>query len=125
VSDYSRENAKEQPFDPMLGSQLSSVEFVQDYVQLHFDGPSLIAITRPMVEVDGQGYSWGSSGYGDALCGRIARLLQKTYVVNGDTIHLMFDDGSSILISLKETELRGNSAEAAILQRGKDDVWVW
>jgi hypothetical protein len=42
------------PLELLEGTQLSSVEFVQDYVQLRFDGPTLTAVTPPRVCVMNQ-----------------------------------------------------------------------
>ena len=36
------------PFDILIGEQLSAVSFVQDYVEFHFDGPVLRALTNPI-----------------------------------------------------------------------------
>ena len=41
----------EPPLSVLIGHQLSSVEFVQDYLQLRFDGPCLTAVTHPRVRV--------------------------------------------------------------------------
>src|SRR5690242_9135647 len=64
----SREGANDSPLGPIHGSQLSSVEFVQDYVQLRFDGPCLTAITWPVVTVGQQRFRLETPGYRDALC---------------------------------------------------------
>jgi len=36
----------------LIGEQLSSVEFVQDYLQLHFDGRTITAYVWPKVFVN-------------------------------------------------------------------------
>jgi hypothetical protein len=41
----------EKPLSMLIRLQLSSVEFVQDYLQLHFDGPCVAAVTHPRVSV--------------------------------------------------------------------------
>jgi hypothetical protein len=45
--------AAPEPADPaiILGEPLSAVAFVRDYVEFHFDGPVLRAISNPRVEV--------------------------------------------------------------------------
>jgi hypothetical protein len=55
----------EPPLSVLLGRQLSAVEFVQDYLQLRFDGPCLTAITHPRVSVGNRWWEWGISGYRD------------------------------------------------------------
>jgi hypothetical protein len=42
---------EEQSLQVIVGAQLSAVTFVQDYVQLHFDGPRLTAFSHPVVRL--------------------------------------------------------------------------
>lgn len=39
----------------LLDAELNAVTFVRDYMQLHFDGPTLDAFTMPTVIVDDRG----------------------------------------------------------------------
>src|ERR1700686_1222650 len=59
------------PLEKIVGEQLSSVEFVQDYVQLHFDGPTITAFVWPTLNLGGNIMCFGDAGYRDALCARI------------------------------------------------------
>lgn len=112
-----------EPLSTIVGSQLSSVEFVQDYVQLRFDGPCLTAFTPPTVQA-GNGWSkWGNPGYRDMLCDRIGRTVCTASVIEGQEIRLRFDDGAFISISLLPEDYRG--AEAAIFNKGHQEMWVW
>ena len=85
--------------DAIIGQQLSSVEFVQDYVQLHFDGPYIIAFTWPVVE-----------SYRDALCDRISRKVRTALISGGNAVTIGFDDGGTIRISLKQEDRVGPEA---------------
>lgn len=38
------------PLNEMVGLRLSSVEFVNDYIQFHFDGPSLTTLILPLIK---------------------------------------------------------------------------
>lgn len=115
-------DTKESPLTGIVGSQLSSVEFVQDYVQLHFDGPSLAAITHPVVAAGGTHFEWGSPGYRDALCERIGKTVQEVAVVGGRDIQIKFSDGPRILISLQPEDYRG--PEAAVFIGAPGEAWV-
>jgi hypothetical protein len=55
----------------IVGEPLSAVTFVRDYVQLHFDGPTISAFTLPTVTVRGKTIAFADPGYRDALCARI------------------------------------------------------
>lgn len=77
---------EEQPLSILVGSELSSVEFVRDYVQLRFDGPTLTAVTHGVVTLpDGQ-YGAATPGYRDALCSRIGRTVTGGAVVSNEEI---------------------------------------
>ncbi len=111
------------PLKILEGSQLSSVEFVQDYVQLRFDGPMLTAITQPRVRVMNQWYEWGTQGYRDALCGRIGKLVHQGLIITEHEIKIEFEDESSITISIKPENYR--AAEAAIFANPPNPTIVW
>ncbi len=94
----------EQPFEVIIGSQLDSVKFFQDYVQLYFDGPCLSAFTSAEVKERNIHLRWGMDAYRDALCGRIAKIVVKAGVVEGVEIFLEFSDHSRITISLRRED---------------------
>jgi hypothetical protein len=104
----------------LIGSKLSSVEFVMDYVQLRFDGPTLTAYTTPAVVRNDEKYAWDEPGYRDALCGQIGHLLQEVSV--DEQVKLTFDNAASVLISLRDEDYSG--AEALYLSLDKTHWWV-
>src|ERR1043166_6682476 len=111
------------PLKILEGSQLSSVEFVRDYVQLRFDGPTLTAITQPRVCVVDQWFEWSKQGYRDALCGRIGKLVRHASAIPEREIKIEFEDGAAILISLNPGDYR--AAEAAISDNPPNPTVVW
>jgi hypothetical protein len=65
----------------LVGQPLSSVEFVQDYVQLHFDGPTLTAYTPPTVSFESAvTLAWEDAGYRDSLCKQIGSVVHRSEV---------------------------------------------
>jgi len=100
----------EEVLQVIVGRQLSSVEFVQDYVQLKFDGPGLTAITQPTVEVDGRTFRWSEPGYRDELCGRIARKVSSARVLPRDSVRITFDDKAVVRVSLRRDDYRAEEA---------------
>ena len=117
------DTTSKQPLVVLVGCQLSSVEFVQDYVQLRFDGPCLTAVTHPSVRVGNRWFVWGEPGYRDQLCERISKQVSTACVVEGHEICLEFEDTSCIAISLRPEAYR--AAEAAIFDDGQGGWWVW
>jgi hypothetical protein len=95
--------------DSIVGEQLSSVEFVQDYIQLHFDGPTITAFVLPTVHLSRKRLGFGDSGYRDELCARIGR---KVVLAEFDSVAVTvrFDDGAEINISLRDEDRVGPEA---------------
>ena len=96
--------------DVLVGEQLSSVEFVQDYVQLRFDGPCLNAVTQPTVTSGGITYSWSSPGFRDALCALITKRVARVRLLPEDCLRIGFEGGSEVAVSLKAEQRRGEEA---------------
>jgi hypothetical protein len=113
----------EPPLSVLIGHQLSSVEFVQDSLQLRFDGPCLTAVTHPSVRVGQLWLEWGQSGYRDQLCDRIGKIVIKAVIGEGQEVCLEFDDGACITISLSPNDYR--AAETVIFDNGDQGCWVW
>jgi hypothetical protein len=96
--------------DDIVGAQLSSVEFVQDYVQLHFDGPTLTALVLPTVHLSGRNVRFGDYGYRDELCARIGRKVVLAELIDSIGVTVRFDDGAEINISLRPEDSVGPEA---------------
>jgi hypothetical protein len=105
------------------GTNLSSVEFVQDYVQLRFDGPCLTAITRPRVHVADHSFDWGMAEYRNALCERIGKVVERTSITEKVELTINFEDDSSLSLSLRPEDYR--AAEAAIFTYPPHKTYVW
>jgi len=64
----------------VVGHVLSSVEFVEDYVQLRFDGPCVTASNPPAVTWGAESFGLTQAGDRDALCRRIGCRVERTEV---------------------------------------------
>jgi hypothetical protein len=103
------------------GRQLSAVVFVQDYVQLQFDGPGLSAYTLPVVVFGERHLEPGSPGYRDGLCGQITKRVRRAYLEEGRRFQIDFEDGSAIVISLRTEDRHG--PEAIWFHSGRGKEW--
>lgn len=88
----------------LRGAQLSAVTFVQDYLQLWFDGPG-INITNPLTVQIGQTAvtSW-KPGFRDALCTQIAKIVSAAEILDGEAFIIRFKDDSLISVSLRRED---------------------
>ena len=106
-----------QVFSRIVGEQLGAVVFVQDYVQLQFDGPSLTILTRVAVRSsNGVVVAEGSAGWRDALCGQITRIVSAVRIDDAEVV-VEFVDGSAISASIRPDDYR--CAEAIQFRDGE------
>lgn len=96
-----RHQGERQHLTAITDSELSAVTFVRDYIQLHFDGPTINGYTLPTVTVGGSVFSHADPAYRDALCARIGTTVRVAYADPGQRLQIEFSDGSSLSISLR------------------------
>lgn len=96
-----------QPFESVIGEELSSVEFVRDYVQLRFDSPPLNLNVWPRIHASGTVRRRTDAGYADALLALIGRRLVRADELLDLGLALDFDDGTRLAVPLDGTEARG------------------
>jgi hypothetical protein len=104
------------------GMQLSAVTFVQDYIQLHFDGPTITAITLPEVVTGGSRLNPSLPGYRDALCAQIAKVVARAFVRPGDRLQIEFVDQCLVSVSLRREDYK--AAEAVIFRDDSSQQWA-
>jgi hypothetical protein len=108
-------------------SDLSSVNFIRDYIQFVFEGKKenviLSAFTLPTTEVNNKKYHFQTSGWRDALCTLIKKIVSTAIAEEGNAIKITFEDGDVLEISLKEEDYDG--PEAAMLTNDNGEIMVW
>jgi hypothetical protein len=102
--------------------QLGAVVFVQDYLQLQFDGTTLTVTTWPIVYSDGE-FKYGDARYRDALCDCIAQVVRVADVIAGDRLQIVFGDGSKLMISLKDADRVDPEAVRIEQEDGRWSAW--
>ncbi len=102
---------------------LSSVEFVMDYVQLHFCGSTLTAFAPTEVQEGHSQYGSKDPGYRDALCRRIGVAVRHVELHEGQEITMFFIDGSSVRVSLRPEDSVGG--ESVTFCSSVGGLWVW
>ena len=96
------EQTEEKSLQMLIGEQLSAVTFVQDYLQLHFDGPRLTVFSHPVIRLGDQTFYKDKPGFRDALCHNIAKKVTAVRVAYEESISIRFADGSTINIPLRD-----------------------
>jgi hypothetical protein len=95
---------------PIIGQQLSSVEFIQDYLILHFGeqttgGPSLTFFTWPDVFREEGSYAYGEPEYRNVLCSVLAEDVTAATLEENEAIEIEFESGIILRASLREEDL--------------------
>ena len=108
-------------WNELVGCQLSSIEFVQDYLQLKFDGPT-INVTNPLTVNDNKSEitSW-NKGFRDLLCNQITKIVKDVTFEPGKALTIYFIDDSRISVSLISEDY--SSPEAIYAHGFKNDDW--
>jgi hypothetical protein len=108
----------------LKGEPLSGVAFVQDYVEFHFDGKILRALTRASVTSTSGTFTFPNQGSRDAFCLLIGHAVEHVDVREEERIEVVFDDQSVLRVPLASAERTG--PEAAHFVPGENlpiDVW--
>ena len=115
----------------LVGCELYSVQFVRDYVQLHFEGsvdsPVLTCYVTPQVREfqgdDSEGIAEGAPGYADALRALIGEEVSAAAAMTGPGLVISLRTGA---IALNPTSDQLVGPEIAMLSGFGDRSWmVW
>jgi hypothetical protein len=90
---------------PLIGQELTSVEFVQDHLVLHFDGPALTFFAWPDVFREEGSYAYGEPEYRNVLCSVIGEDVTAATLEESEAIEIEFESGVILRASLREEDL--------------------
>ena len=91
----------------VIGDELRAVEFVEDFLQLRFDGPLLTLYAWPHVLLADFSVAYGEPEYRNALCAQIGEKVVQASLEEGDALTIEFENGSVFGLSLREEDLDG------------------
>jgi hypothetical protein len=103
--------------EEIIGRGMSSVEFVQDYVQFRFDGPCLTAITPPVFSTALGVLSRDHAGWRDGLCSAIGIQIASVRVSDKE-LRIDFANSCAIAISLRSEDHAGPEAINYVAEDG-------
>ena len=91
----------------VIGEELKAVEFVEDFLQLRFDGPLLTLYEWPHVLLTDFSVAYGEPEYRNALCAQIGEKVVQASLEEGDALTIEFENGTVFGLSLREADLDG------------------
>ena len=105
--------------------ELGAVEFVGDYLRLHFgepatEGPLLTLYAWPHVLLADFSIAYGEPEYRNALCAQIGEMVAKAALEETESLTIEFESGTVIALSLREEDLSG--PQAGTYSAAGDDV---
>ena len=96
--------------ESLVGEELNAVSFVMDYVEFHFNGPVVRALTNPTVWIDTREARFPEAGSRDALCALIGREVLAVNHTPGERIDVELARGARLRIPLDEASYIGPEA---------------
>jgi hypothetical protein len=111
--------------EDLVGEQLNAVTFVMDYVQFHFNGAILSALTNPILEHDKVRVRFPEPGSRDALCSLIETDVASVKVYAGDRIEVRMKQGHKLLIPLDPASYVGPEAATFVPREKGAAMTVW
>lgn len=87
-------------FHLIVGEQLSAVIFVQDYLQLDFDGNKFTLNVWPEVNINGRISNYNQAAYRNELCSLLTNIVKQIEIIEQESFSITFKDGSFIKLSL-------------------------
>lgn len=115
---------REDAVKALLGEKVNSICFVEDYVELHFNGPYLRCLTAPIFTLYGEEFRFPDPGSREALCAFIGLEVTGAEVEDEVAIRLRFHSGDTLTVPLDQGSRIG--PEAAHMRLFKDPVmYIW
>ena len=93
--------------EAIVGQELSAVEFVQDFLQLRFEGPVVSFFEWPDVFREEGSYAFGEPEYRNVLCAVIGESVAAASVEDGEAIEIEFENGVTVRASLRPEDITG------------------
>jgi hypothetical protein len=91
----------------VIGEELVAVEFVQDYLQLRFEGPLFTFYAWPHVLLSDFSVAYGEPEYRNALCAQIGQTVAEASLEEGERLTIELESGTVLAVSLREEDIDG------------------
>ena len=112
--------------EDLIGEELNAVCFVMDYVEFHFNGPILRALSNPRVRSRNGEASFPEPESRDQLCALIGRVVEQVTVLEEQQITVSMSGELQLVIPLDAEHRVGPEAAHFVVGQGKDlrmSIW--
>jgi hypothetical protein len=123
-------NDSDDPLQLLMGLEVGAVSFVRDYVELHFDGPVLRALSDPSGVYGGREWHFPAPGSMDLMRRYIGETVDG-FELDPDRI-LALDFGEHRFVVPLDSDTGGGPESAHVVGVGEDGrpsplggFWVW
>jgi len=97
------------PFRILIGKELNTVAFVMDYVEFHFNGPRIRALTNPIVRTPKGTFQFPFQGSRDELCSLIGHVVRDIVLRDGHSLEISFSS-NTLTVPLDPKSYLGSEA---------------
>lgn len=91
----------------LVGEELKSVGFVEDFLELRFGAPLLTLYDWPHVLLTEFSVAYGEPEYRNALCAQIGEEVVQASLEEGDALTIELANGVVLGLSLREEDVDG------------------
>src|ERR1700734_1494812 len=91
----------------VIGEELKTVEFIEEFLQLRFDAPLFTLYIWPHVLLADFSVAYGEPEYRNALCAQIGEKVVQASIEEGDAVTIEFENGTVFALSLREEDVDG------------------
>ena len=113
----------ERLFGSLLGEPVSAVSFVMDYVEFHFNGQVIRALSSPILETRSGRFQFPGAGSRDALCSLIEDTVTEVQASEDSSLILSFSSGARLTVPLDHQSRIG--PEALHFMKDGQFVVIW
>jgi hypothetical protein len=89
----------------LIGQELNSVCFVEDYLELYFGDASLILFAWPYVMLTDFSVAYGEPEYRNALCAQIGEQVAEAMLEEASALTIELANGVVLGLSLREEDI--------------------
>lgn len=123
------EDGAQGPLRLLIGLEVSAVCFVRDYVELHFDGPVLRALSNPFGLYGCRGWRFPGRGARECLPSYIGKTADHCEVIPDRLLAVDFGPDRFAVPLDQESRFGPEAAHlVGVDERGRPDageLWVW
>jgi hypothetical protein len=110
-------------FESLRGEPMNAVSFVMDYVEFHFNGQVLRALSSPELQLGSTRIIFPEAGSRDALCSLIGDIVVGIDLAEDASLKLAFQSGARLTMPLDLAHRIG--PEALHFMRAGQFVVIW